>query len=84
MSTDSDALPAAREKLASEMGAEAMVDTAGVASNFQRMVRIADTTGIPPAEMGRDDLTEELNNKLGLNEYVSSPTSRKVLAKQMQ
>jgi hypothetical protein len=29
------------------MGPEAMVDAAGVASNFERMVRIADATGIP-------------------------------------
>ncbi len=28
------------------MGPEVMVDTAGVASNFERMVRIADSTGI--------------------------------------
>lgn len=29
------------------MGVEAMVDAAAVASNFERMVRIADGTGIP-------------------------------------
>ena len=28
------------------LGPEAMVDAAGVASNFERMVRIADSTGI--------------------------------------
>ncbi len=28
------------------LGAAAMVDAAGVASNFERMVRIADATGI--------------------------------------
>jgi hypothetical protein len=33
--------------LADEMGVAAMVDAAAVASNFERMVRIADGTGIP-------------------------------------
>ncbi len=32
------------------MGSEAVVDAAGVASNFERMVRIADGTGIPLGE----------------------------------
>jgi len=76
MGSDEGALTAARETLVHEIGPEAMVDTVGIASNFQRMVRIADSTGIPPANLGMDDLAEELNDKLGLNEYASSPASR--------
>lgn len=44
---DEDALAEARQRLLDEAGAEVLVDAAGVAANFQRMVRIADCTGIP-------------------------------------
>ena len=73
MNDDGSALATARETLVSEIGVEAMVDVVGIASNFQRMVRIADGTGIPPTNLGMDALTEELNEKLGLNEYAGAP-----------
>jgi hypothetical protein len=44
---DEAALTEARAALLAEAGAEVLVDAAGVAANFQRMVRIADSTGIP-------------------------------------
>ena len=44
---DEDALATARNVLLQEAGAEVLVDAAAVAGNFQRMVRIADATGIP-------------------------------------
>ena len=44
---DEQALTEARDKLIEEAGPEVLVDAAGVAANFQRMVRIADSTGIP-------------------------------------
>lgn len=44
---DEDALAQARQRLLDEAGAEVLVDAAAVAANFQRMVRIADCTGIP-------------------------------------
>lgn len=40
-------LTQARAALLSEAGPEVLVDAAGVAANFQRMVRIADSIGIP-------------------------------------
>lgn len=43
---DDDLLTRRRAELVDALGAEAMVDAAGVASNFERMVRIADSTGI--------------------------------------
>jgi len=46
-SRDEEALKAARNALLEEAGPEVLVDAAGVAANFQRMVRIADSTGIP-------------------------------------
>ena len=39
-------ITAAREALSAALGSAAVVDAAGVISNFQRMVRIADATGI--------------------------------------
>ena len=76
MGGDAHALDLARETLVAALGAEAMVDTAGVAANFQRMVRIADSTAIPPVNMGMDDLAEDLNDRLGLNDFVSAANSR--------
>ena len=72
-------LAEARQQLAAEMGSAAMVDAAGVASNFQRMVRIADGTGIPLESMGEetDALVNELNEKHGINKYVSAANSIK-------
>lgn len=56
-------LTAARDALERAMGPEAVVDAAGVAANFQRMVRIADATGIPldkPVAVFSVDMREEL------------------------
>jgi hypothetical protein len=78
MGTDANALAVAREALVDEMGPQAMIDAVGVASNFQRMVRIADSTGIRLESMGEemDALVEETNEKLGINDYVSAANSR--------
>ncbi len=46
-SRDEQALAQTRSQLLSVAGPEVVVDAACVAGNFQRMVRIADTTGIP-------------------------------------
>ena len=44
---DESELASSRTKLLSAANAEVLVDAAAVAGNFQRMVRIADSTGIP-------------------------------------
>ena len=44
---EEDTLSVLRDALASAASQEAVVDAAAVAANFQRMVRIADSTGIP-------------------------------------
>lgn len=77
MGNDAAALVEAREALATAMGAEAMVDAAGVASNFQRMVRIADATGIPsddPIAVMQGDLVEQL----GIDKYVSAANAKPI------
>ncbi len=58
-----EAIAAARERLRAALGAAAVVDAAAVAANFERMVRIADGTGIAldaPLAMMSVDLREEL------------------------
>ena len=71
---DAAALAATRQALVDNMGSGALVDTVGVISNFQRMVRIADATGIPS-----DDamlvMSENLREQLGINRYVSAANS---------
>jgi hypothetical protein len=68
---DDGALAAARDAVLSELGSEALVDAAAVASNFERMVRIADGTGIPldppMAALGAD-----LRSDLGLERFASA------------
>ena len=56
VSRDEKALTGARDRLLAEAGPAVVVDAAGVAANFQRMVRIADATGIP-----LDDTSAVLN-----------------------
>lgn len=68
---DDAALAAARTALGAELGAEQLVDAAAVASNFERMVRIADGTGIPlDAPMAA--LSDADRSSLGLDRFVSA------------
>ena len=56
----------AREALRAEMGDAGVADAAAVASNFERMVRIADAIGI---ELGdwMESFTEEVRTDLALD-----------------
>jgi hypothetical protein len=68
---DDEAITRAREAVRSKMGDAAVVDSAGVIANFQRMVRIADGAGIPldtPVAV----VTSTIRSELGLNSYSSS------------
>ena len=49
-SRDEAALSASRSALYEAAGNDVLVDAAAVAANFQRMVRIADSTGLPVDE----------------------------------
>jgi hypothetical protein len=44
---DEVVLAHARHRVLDELGPAALVDAAAIAANFERMVRIADSTGIP-------------------------------------
>jgi len=66
-----ETLAQARSNLSAALGPEALVDAAGVIGNFQRMVRIADSTGIP-VDATTADITEDIRADLKLNEFVSA------------
>ena len=65
---DAEAITEARQQVRSELGEPAMIDAAGVIANFQRMVRIADGTGIP-LDAPMEALTADLRVELGINGY---------------
>lgn len=68
---DDAALADARAALASELGPERLVDAAAVASNFERMVRIADGTGIP-LDIPVAVLASDVRTTLGLDRFASA------------
>ena len=65
---DERELSAARERLRAELGPDFLVEAAAVASNFERMVRIADATGIPLDPM-MEAGTRELRDELGIDRW---------------
>jgi len=69
-----DAIIEARTTVTDQLGEPAMIDSAGVIANFQRMVRIADSTGIPldePVLM----MTQGIRKDLGINDYSAAQNS---------
>jgi hypothetical protein len=68
---DTDALDEARQALLEAAGPGVLVDAAGVAANFQRMVRIADATGIPVDDIG-SELSREIRDGLHLARFASA------------
>ena len=73
--TDDAALAEARAAVWRTLGPEALVDAAAVASNFERMVRVADATGTlldTPLVM----LTETLRRDLGVDRFSAAANTR--------
>ena len=68
---DEDALLRSRQVLEDEAGSAVVVDAAGVAANFQRMVRIADGTGIP-LDTTAAALSTDIRKQLDLGSFASS------------
>ena len=63
-----------RETVLDRVGQEATVDAACIIANFQRMVRIADSTGISldePVLM----MTQGIREDLGINQFNSAANS---------
>jgi|TARA_B110000263_G_C15158576_1_gene441339 hypothetical protein len=73
-SYDSVDLDKARRSLLEVGGEMVLVDAAGVAANFQRMVRIADSMGIPIDDM-QSELGKDVRGTLGLENFASAQNS---------
>ena len=71
---DEESLERSRRELLEKVGPEGLVDAAGVVGNFQRMVRIADATGIP-LDAPMSLITEDLRRDLGIDRYGSAANS---------
>jgi hypothetical protein len=68
---DESALAVAGGRVREALGPEALVDAVAVASNFERMVRIADGTGIP-LDPPIAALSEEVREELDLDRFTAS------------
>ncbi len=86
---DDAALEEARARLLEAMGPEALVDSAGVVGNFERMVRIADSTGIP-LDKTTVLLSRDLRRELGVERFGSAANTpeagplRRLLSRALQ
>ncbi len=68
---DPAALGASRQALLDVAGSQVLVDAAGVAANFQRMVRIADAIGIPYDDT-TSTLGQQVREELNLTAFASA------------
>lgn len=71
VAADDAALPRARDALRDALGPAALVDAAAVVGNFERMVRIADGTGIPldaPTRL----LSDDFRDAIGVSRYPAA------------
>ena len=74
LSGDAASTTTARDAVTAAMGDAAMVDAAAIIANFQRMVRIADSSGIAldePVLM----MTQGIREDLGINEFGAATNS---------
>lgn len=88
---DADEIDRCRAALIERLGADQFVEAAAVVANFQRMTRIADSTGIPldgvvmamtddfRGELGIDDFrTAERTKPLGVLAKLGAPVLRRL------
>ena len=61
----------ARDRVRDELGSGALVDAAAIIGNFERMVRIADGTGIP-LDAPINVATESIRADLGIDRFESA------------
>jgi len=76
---EDDEIERTRTALIAAVGGEGFVDAAAVVGNFQRMVRIADGTGIP-LDAPLNAMTANLQADLGLNEFASASNTPELAA----
>lgn len=70
-----------RDRVRDQLGSAALVDAAGVIGNFERMVRIADGTGIPLDSFVNVG-TEAIRDELGIDGFAAAERTKKVTALQ--
>jgi DNA-binding phage protein len=73
---DEKIIAESRKALLAAAGPAVLVDAAGVAANFQRMVRIADSIGIPFDYMD-STMAQGIQQELGLKRFASARHSLK-------
>ncbi len=71
---DTPLLVSARQTLREVAGDAVLADAAGVAANFQRMVRIADSVGIPVDNL-QTEMSQVVRAELGLDRFHSAENS---------
>ena len=71
MGTDNGSLAAARDAIEQALGFEGLVDTSAVISNFQKMDRFADSTGIP-LDAATEMASRTMRAEIGLDEFGSA------------
>ena len=71
---DESGLARSRTALRQAAGDKVLVDAAGVAANFQRMVRIADSIGIPFDNM-QSDFANSIQTELNLARFAGAQHS---------
>ena len=77
-SFDEAALAEARHALLVAAGPSVLVDAAGVAGNFQRMVRIADSMGIPVDQPTENKISNQVRRELDLFRFRSAENSKRL------
>ncbi len=70
LGSDGDRLSAARQAIHDALGADAVVDSAGVAALFNAIDRIADSTGAP-LEADKAAMTEGLRAAIGIDAFAA-------------
>ena len=68
---DVERLAAARRAIAETLGAEALVDSAGVAGLFNAIDRVADSTGAP-LEDWKAEQTTEIRAEIGIDSFEAT------------
>jgi hypothetical protein len=77
LSSGAQQVAKARERVREELGSAAVVDAAAVIGNFERMVRIADGTGIP-LDTPINVATESIQVELGIDQFDSASRTASV------
>ena len=67
----------ARDRVRDDLGSAALVDAAAVIGNFERMVRIADSTGIP-LDTPVNVATSEIRGELGIDGFEAAARTKPV------